>query len=71
MSEPLPLVIEKSLQMAWDFLMASGEITDHQQAAEHLLTSIRDLALKGEHRPLMMANRAISAYRRARQAIAA
>jgi len=63
MSEPLPLVVENSLQIAWDFLLASGEIADPQQAAEFLLTSIRDLALKGEHRPLMLANRAIEAYR--------
>lgn len=51
--------------------MASGEITDHQQSAEFLLESIRNRALRGESRPLMLANRAIDAYRQYRQAIAA
>jgi hypothetical protein len=69
MSEPLSLVIESSLQIAWDFLMASGEIANPQQSAEFLLESIRTRALRGEARPLMLANRAIDAYRE--QAIAA
>jgi hypothetical protein len=63
MSEPMAVVVENSLQIAWDFLLASGEIDDHQQAAEFLLTSIKDLARRGEYRPLMLANRAIDAYR--------
>ncbi|WP_347336345.1 hypothetical protein [Bradyrhizobium viridifuturi] len=28
MSEPLPILVEKSIQIAWDFLERSGEITD-------------------------------------------
>jgi hypothetical protein len=63
MSEPLLLVVENSLQIAWDFLIGSGEIQDHQRAAEILLDSIRTRALRGEHRTLMLANSAIDAYR--------
>jgi hypothetical protein len=71
MSEPLPLVIEASLQIAWDFLVASGEIAAPEPSAEFLLESIRTRAIRGEVRPLMLANRAIDAYREHRQAIAA
>ena len=71
MSQPLPPFVESSLQIAWDFLAGTGEIADQHQAAEFLLTSIRDHALRGEERPLMLANRAIDAYVRSRSPWAA
>jgi len=63
----LPIPLEESLQIAWDFLEASGDIDDPQQTAEHLLSTIRRLMLRGESRTLALSNRAIDAYRRDRQ----
>jgi hypothetical protein len=37
MAEPLPILIESSLQIAWDFLDGMGEIADPQQTAEFLI----------------------------------
>jgi hypothetical protein len=71
MTEPLPLLVESSLQIAWDFLKRSGEIGDPQQAAEFLLRAINELVFKGERRTLMLSNRAIDAYRQHKQALAA
>jgi hypothetical protein len=62
MTEPLPSLIENSLQIAWDFLERSGGIADPQQAAEILLESIKTQVLKGESRTLMLSNRAIAAF---------
>jgi hypothetical protein len=64
MSEPIPILIQTSLQIAWDFLARSGEITDPDQASDALLTIINALLLTGERRRLMLSNRAISEYRR-------
>jgi len=63
MSEPLPILVESSLQIAWDFLSGSGEIADPQQTAEFLLRNIRSQIFSGESRTLMLSNRAIDAYR--------
>ena len=68
MTEPLPLIIESSLQIAWDFLERSGGITDPQQTAEILLGSIKTQILKGENRTLMLSNRAIPAVEQGRKA---
>jgi hypothetical protein len=68
MTEPLPTLVENSLQIAWDFLDASGEIEDPQQTAEVLLGAIKSLLLSGEHRKLMLSNRAIDAFRQFKQA---
>ena len=68
MTEPLPTLVENSLQIAWDFLEASGEIQDPQQTAEVLLGAIKTLMLRGEHRRLMLSNRAIDAFREFKQA---
>lgn len=69
MAHHLPIDLEKALQIAWDFLDASGDIDDPQQTAEHLLTTIRFLMLRGEARTLALSNRAIDAYRRDRRLI--
>ena len=63
MAEPLPILVEGSLQIAWDFLDGLGEIADPQQTAEFLFRSIRSQILSGEMRTLMLSNRAIDAYR--------
>lgn len=63
MGEPLPVLVERSLQIAWDYLGGVGEIADPQQSAELLLRSIQTQILRGETRALMLSNRAIDAYR--------
>ncbi|MBR0993176.1 hypothetical protein JQ580_20880 [Bradyrhizobium japonicum] len=68
MTEPLPILIENSLQIAWDFLERSGAIADPQQAAEILLESIKTQVLTGESRTLMLSNRAIAAFQQHQQA---
>ena len=65
MTEPLPLIVESSLQIAWDFLEATGEIVDPQETAEFLLRNINSQVFRGERRRLMLSNRAIDAYRMA------
>lgn len=67
MTEPLPILVEGSLQIAWDFLEASGEIENPQQTAEVLLGAIKTLLLTGENRRLMLSNRAIDAFREFKQ----
>ena len=68
MKEALLNLAEESLQIAWDFLEASGEIEDPHQTAEVLLGTIKTLLLKGECRKLMLSNRAIAAFREFKEA---
>ncbi|UPJ44972.1 hypothetical protein IVB40_13570 [Bradyrhizobium sp. 40] len=63
MSEPLPWLIENSIQIAWDYLERTGEIVDAAETSKFLLKSVDEMVLKGERRKLMLANRAIDAYR--------
>jgi hypothetical protein len=64
MSEPLSIVIENAIQIAWDALERSGEITDPAEASQFLQSTIIGLVVKGERRRLMLSNKAIDAYRR-------
>lgn len=63
MTEPLPVLVESSLQIAWDFLAGAGELGDPEQTAEFLLMNIRYQMLRGETRTLMLSNRAIASFR--------
>ena len=63
MSEPIPWLIENAIQIAWDYLERSGEIIDAEETSRFLLKSVDEMVLKGERRKLMLANRAIDAYR--------
>ena len=69
MAEPLPALVKNSLEVAWNFLDALGEISDPQNTAEFLLRSIQSQILKGEKRTLMLPNRAIAAYQRRPQLV--
>ncbi|WP_338695739.1 MULTISPECIES: hypothetical protein [unclassified Bradyrhizobium] len=71
MSETLPIVVEKSVQVAWDFLERSGEIADPGDASRFLFRNIDDMSRAGEHRMLVLANHAIDAYRRYKRLLAA
>ena len=63
MTEPLPALVENSLEVAWNYLDGLGEISDPQKTAEFLLRSIQSQILRGETRALMLSNRAIDAHR--------
>jgi hypothetical protein len=63
MSEPIPWLIEHSTQIAWHYLESTGEITEPAGASKFLLKTIDEMVLRGERWKLMLANRAIDAYR--------
>jgi hypothetical protein len=72
MSEvPLPVLIEDVVQVAWNVLERSGDIADPHDASWFLVKTVAELARKGERRRLLLINRAIDAYRRHRQTVAA
>jgi len=62
MTEPLPVLIENSLQIAWDYLDGIGELADQQQTAEFLLTNIQSQILRGERRTFVLSN--VESYRK-------
>jgi hypothetical protein len=64
MNEPIPIIVENAVQVAWDFLERSGEITDAGEAGRFLVQTITELVRKGERRRLTLSNRAVEAYRR-------
>lgn len=66
MSEPIPNLMETSIQIAWDYLDRSGELGEPEIAARVLLNTVEDLIRRGERRPLMLSNKAIDAYKRFR-----
>lgn len=67
MTEPLPILVENAVQIAWDVLERSGEIDHAGDASRFLLRTVADLVTKGERRRLMLVNRAIDAYRNNRK----
>jgi len=63
---PLPLLIESSIEIAWDFLERTGELGDAVVAARFLSDTVELMVRRGERRRLMLANKAISAYQQYR-----
>ena len=68
MSEPAVILIERSIQIAWDYLDRTGELGEPEIAARVLLDAVQQLMREGERRPLMLSNKAIDAYQRFRGA---
>ena len=69
MTEPFkndswPLLMENSIQIAWDYLEGTGELGDPEVAARFLTDAVEIMIKRGETRKLMLANRAIDAYQR-------
>jgi hypothetical protein len=62
MHEPLPLLLESSIQIAWDYLEATGELGDAEIAARFLVDTVEFMIRRGETRRLALSNRAIDAY---------
>jgi hypothetical protein len=46
MSEPLPHLIEKSIQIHWDYLERTGEIADADEASRFLLRSVDQMVMQ-------------------------
>ncbi len=61
-------LLEEALQIAFNFLARSGEIEDPMQAAGFLADKIHFMISQGERNRIALANRAITAYRRNRDA---
>jgi hypothetical protein len=64
MTELLPILIEDSVQIAWDFLERTGELEDAAVASRFLVNDIELMVRRGERRRLLLSNRAIDDYRR-------
>jgi hypothetical protein len=71
MSEPLQWIIERSFQIAWEYLQRSGQLGEPTEAGIFLFRTIEGMVMRGERRKIALANRAIDAYRRREQNIAA
>ena len=66
MHETKSPLVETSVRSAWDYLEGAGELEDYHMAARLLLDVIETMIMQGERRRLLIANKAISAYQRAR-----
>lgn len=65
------VLMEESIQIAWDYLERTGQIDDPEFASAFLLKAVEQAVRLGERRKLMLSNLAITAYERARQGLAA
>ena len=64
MEEPLPILVESAVQIAWDYLERSGELGDPREATQFLVKSIAALVRQGERRRLRLSNKAIVDYQK-------
>ena len=66
MSETIPVLvlIERSIEIAWDYLERTGELEDAAVASRVLLHSVETMVFGGERRTLMLANKAIIEYQK-------
>jgi hypothetical protein len=63
MPDSLPILVENSIQIAWDYLEGSGELGEPELAGRFLLDAIESMVRRGERRQLMLSNKAIDSYR--------
>jgi hypothetical protein len=61
------IVIENAVQIAWDYLERSGEISDAAAARRFLTDTVSNMVVGGERRQLMFTNKSIDAYRKHRR----
>ncbi len=64
MSENLSQLIEHTVQIAWNYLERTGQISDPAFTGRFLSTTVEEMVRNGEHRRLMLTNRAITAFER-------
>ena len=67
MTEPLPLLMQSSIEIAWDYLQRTGELGDAAVASRFLIDAVELMVRRGERRRLMLANKAITAYQQFRR----
>ena len=66
MSEPLPILMEKAIQIAWDYLEQTGQIDDPELTSWLLLDTVEHMVRCGERRRLALSNGVITTYERLR-----
>lgn len=64
MHEPLPVLMESSIQIAWDYLERTGDLGDPETASRFLLDTVEQMVRNGERRRLLLSNNAIDACRK-------
>jgi hypothetical protein len=62
------LLLEETMQIAWNFLDRSGEIDDAAEAKRFLTGKIEFMIGQGQRNKLLLSNRAIAAFREYRAA---
>jgi hypothetical protein len=65
--EALPVLMENSIQIAWDYLERTGEIEDAAVTSRFLCDAVELMVRRGERRRLVLSNKAITAYKRFKQ----
>ena len=66
MSEPIPILMEGAVQIAWDYLEQTGQIDDPEITSWLLLDAVEHMVRGGERRRLALSNGAITTYERLR-----
>jgi hypothetical protein len=64
MTQTIAVLIENSIEIAWDYLERTGALGDPAAAGRILLQSIEAGIFRGERRRLMLANSAITDYQK-------
>jgi hypothetical protein len=60
-------VVERSVQIAWEYLDLAGEIDDGLSTRRFLLRHVEKLFAEGVRNQLLLSNRAIMAYQHIRR----
>lgn len=60
------MLVESSVQIAWDYLERTGELGNPEVASQVLLETVETMIMHGERRKLLLSNKAIDAYKRFR-----
>jgi hypothetical protein len=63
---PLPILIENSVEIAWDYLERAGELGNRMIASKVLFYPIEKMIQTGKRRRLMLSNKAIIENRKFR-----
>jgi hypothetical protein len=66
MYEPLPILVENSVRIAWNYLERTGELGNPEVASQVPLEAVETMIMRGERRKLLLSNKAIDAYKRFR-----
>jgi hypothetical protein len=66
MYQPIPILVENSFQIAWDYLERTGELGNPEVASQVLIDTIVMMIRRGERRKLLILNKAIDVYKRFR-----